>query len=79
MWKGTTDSLKAKPTKIKTMPKKSREKTIYRDVIESEIKDQFPSYYFDKLHKKSKRQKYSGLPIEVQNSLLRLEQEGKKS
>ncbi len=60
-------------------PKKSREKTIYRDVIESEIKDQFPSYYFDKLHKKSKRQKYSGLPIEVQNSLLRLEQEGKKS
>ena len=60
-------------------PKKSSEKTIYRDVIESEIKDQFPEYYFDKLHRKSKRKKLTGLPIEVQNSLLRLEQEGKKS
>tara|TARA_R110001583_G_scaffold42825_2_gene136098 strand:+ start:12357 stop:15230 length:2874 start_codon:yes stop_codon:yes gene_type:complete len=60
-------------------PKKKDEKTIYRDVIEPATKEAFPTYYFDRLKRKtkSKKKKYTGLPIEIQNSLKELERRGK--
>ena len=41
------------------------------------VEDKFPSYYFDRLEKKTKRKKYQGLPMDVQNSLRELERRGK--
>jgi len=60
-------------------PKKKDEKTIYRDIIEPSTKEAFPTYYFDRLERKSKskKKKYTGLPIEIQNSLKELERRGR--
>ena len=64
-------------------PKKKDDKnilggeTLYRDFIEPGIKKAFPEYYFEKLEKESsKKNKYSGLPLAIQNSLLELERAG---
>jgi hypothetical protein len=66
-------------------PKKKDDKnilggeTLYRDFIEPGIKKAFPEYYFEKLEKKSsKKNKYSGLPLAIQNSLLELERAGNR-
>jgi len=60
-------------------PKKKDERTIYRDIIEPTTKEAFPTYYFDRLERKtrSKKKRYTGLPIEIQNSLKELERRGK--
>ena len=60
-------------------PKKKDERTIYRDIVEPTTKEAFPTYYFDRLQRKSKSKKkrYTGLPIEIQNSLKELERRGK--
>ena len=61
-------------------PKKEGDRSLYRD-LEPSIKKAFPKYYFEKLEKKSKsKNKYSGLPLELQRSLLELEkkQKGKR-
>ena len=60
-------------------PKKKDERTIYRDIIEPTTKEAFPTYYFDRLERKSKSKKkrYTGLPIEIQNSLKELERRGR--
>ena len=60
-------------------PKKSSEKSLYREYGEPSIKKAFPDYYFEKLQNKSgKKPKYSGLPLSIQNSLYELEQAGKR-
>ena len=38
-------------------PKKKDERTIYRDIVEPTTKEAFPTYYFDRLQKKSKSKK----------------------
>ena len=60
-------------------PKKKDERTIYRDIIEPTTKEAFPTYYFDRLERKtkSKKKRYTGLPIEIQNSLKELERRGR--
>ena len=60
-------------------PKKKDERTIYRDIVEPTTKEAFPTYYFDRLQKKSKSKKkrYTGLPVEIQNSLKELERRGR--
>ena len=59
-------------------PKKKDEKTFYKQFVEPTTKEQFPTYYFERLERKSGRnKKYSGLPIEIQNSLKELERKGK--
>lgn len=68
-------------------PKKKSEQSFMRDVVPPLLKD-YPSelpfndevrdYYFDRLQKKTKKKKYKGLPIGVQNSLRELERTGKR-
>ena len=41
------------------------------------MKDKLPTYYFERLEKKSKRKKYQGLSIDMQNALRELERKGK--
>ena len=58
-------------------PKKEGDRSLYRD-LEPSIKKAFPKYYFEKLEKKSNsKNKYSGLPLELQRSLLELEKKQK--
>ena len=54
--------------------------SLYKDMIQSSLKENYPSYYFNKLEKqsRSKKKKLSGLPIDVQNALRELERTGKK-
>ena len=59
-------------------PKKQSEQSFMRDVVPPLIKDTFPDYYFDRLQKKTKKKKYKGLPISIQNSLRELERAGKR-
>ena len=59
-------------------PKKESEQSFMRDVVPPLIKDTFPDYYFDRLQKKTKKKKYKGLPIAIQNSLRELERTGKR-
>ena len=58
-------------------PKKKSEYSLLQDSFVPFVEDKFPSYYFDRLEKKSKRKKYQGLPIQIQNSLRELERRGK--
>ena len=60
-------------------PKKASDGSFYRDHAEPAIKKAFPDYYFEKLQKKSKKkQKYSGVTLEMQHAFYALEQAGKR-
>jgi len=61
-------------------PTNKEQGSLYKDMIQSSLKENYPSYYFNKLEKqsRSKKKKLSGLPIDVQNALRELERTGKK-
>ena len=60
-------------------PKKASDGSFYRDHAEPAIKKAFPNYYFEKLQKESKKkQKYSGVTLEMQHAFYALEQAGKR-
>ena len=65
-------------------PTNKEQGSLYRDLLEEPLRKSqnkfIKDYYFDKLEEKGrlKKKKYSGLPVDIQNSLRELERAGKR-